>query len=389
MLAIIKKTASLRTAMALALLLPLAACEPQNTYVAPPPPKVSVAHPVQQKVTPFLEATGNIAAVNSVKLVARVQGFVEGIEYQDGAQVKKGTPLFIIEPEPYQLKVDQAKAATEGAKAQLVQSQAEFDRQSALQERQVSTQANLDKARAQRDLDKATVEQDEASIRQAEINFGYTQVTAPFDGTVTQRLVSIGELVGTNSATELATIIQLDPIWVNFNISERDVQTIRASMAERGITTKDVVNKVPVEVALQTESDFPHKGVIDYIAPFVDPSTGTLALRGSFDNKDARLLPGYFVRVRVPLRPVDALLVPEVAIGSDQSGRYVLVVNADNVVEQRKVMPGQVFGDLRVIESGLQPQDRVVVNGLLQATPGQKVEPEMQTASAAPNTDTK
>lgn len=367
-----------RAAAVFACCLPLLACGRQNTFVPPPPPKVGLARPLRQKVTPYLEATGNTAAVNSVKLVARVQGFVQSIDYQDGAAVKKGTTLFVIEPEPYKLKVDEAKAALDGAKAQLVQSEAEFERQSALQQRQVSTQANLDKARAQRDLDQATVAQDEANLEQAQINYGYTRVMAPFDGTVTQRLVSIGELVGTNSATELASIIQLQPIWVNFTISERDVQTIRASMAEHGVTTKDIVNKVPVEVALQTDRGFPYKGVIDYIAPDVDPSTGTLALRGVLENRDFRLLPGYYVRVHVPLRPIDALLVPEVAIGSSQSGRYVLTVNADGVVEQRSVTLGESFGALRVVETGLNPQDLVVVDGLLQATPGQKVQPEMQ-----------
>ncbi len=367
-----------RAAAVFACCLPLLACGRQNTFVPPPPPKVGVAHPLRQKVTPYLEATGNTAAVNSVKLVARVQGFVQSIDYQDGAAVKKGTTLFVIEPEPYKLKVDEAKAALDGAKAQSVQSEAEFERQSALQQRQVSTQANLDKARAQRDLDQATVAQDEANLEQAQINYGYTRVMAPFDGTVTQRLVSIGELVGTNSATELASIIQLQPIWVNFTISERDVQTIRASMAEHGVTTKDIVNKVPVEVALQTDRGFPYKGVIDYIAPDVDPSTGTLALRGVLANEDFRLLPGYYVRVHVPLRPIDALLVPEVAIGSSQSGRYVLTVDADGVVEQRSVTLGESFGALRVVETGLNPQDLVVVDGLLQATPGQKVQPEMQ-----------
>jgi RND family efflux transporter MFP subunit len=383
----VKPAVALRATAMLACCMPLLACGQQNTFVPPPPPKVGVAHPLQQKVTPYLEATGNTAAVNSVKLVARVQGFVQSIDYQDGAAVKKSTTLFVIEPEPYKLKVDEAKAALDGAKAQLVQSQAEFERQSALQQRQVSTQANLDKARAQRDLDQATVAQDEANLEQAQINYGYTQVMAPFDGTVTQRLVSIGELVGTNSATELASIIQLQPIWVNFTISERDVQTIRASMAKHGITTKDIVNKVPVEVALQTDQGFPYKGVIDYIAPNVDPSTGTLALRGVLENRDFRLLPGYYVRVHVPLRPMNALLVPEVAIGSDQSGRYVLTVNADRVVEQRGVTLGESFGALRVVEAGLNPQDLVVVDGLLQATPGQKVQPEMQ--AIAPNAGAK
>jgi RND family efflux transporter MFP subunit len=368
----------IRRAAALMLLAPLAACQKENTYVPPPPPKVGVAYPLEKTVQPYLEATGNTTAINSVSLVARVQGFVQNIEYKDGATVKKGTPLFVIEPEPYKLKVDQAQAALDGAKAQLLQAQTEFGRQQTLASRQVSTQANLDQARATRDLNQATVEQDEANLQQAQINLGYTQVTAPFDGTVTQRLVSVGELVGTNSPTQLATIYQLDPIWVNFTISERDVQTIRAAMAKHGITTADIIGKVPVEVALQTDHGFPYKGVIDYIAPNIDPSTGTLNVRGILDNKTTQLLPGYFVRVHIPLRPVEALLVPEEAIGADQSGRYVLVVNADNVVEQRKVTIGETFNGFRRIESGLNAKDRVIVIGLLQAAPGQKVDPQQQ-----------
>jgi RND family efflux transporter MFP subunit len=314
-----------------------------------------------------------------------VQGFVDAIDYQDGAVVKKGTLLFVIEQQPYKLKVDQAKAALDGGKAQLVQSQAEFGRQSALQARQVSTQANLDKARAQRDSGVATVEQDQANLQQAQINYGYTKVLAPFDGSVTQRLVSVGELVGTNSPTQLATIVQLDPIWVNFNISERDAQTIRAAMALHGITQAQVINKVPVEVALQTDENYPYRGVVDYIAPSVDPSTGTLAVRGVFTNKDRRLLPGYFVRVRVPLRPRQALLVPQAALGADQNGRYVLLVGPGDIVTQHKVTIGQAFGTMQVVETGLSAQDRIVVDGIALAVPGEKVVPEPRKLAA--NTD--
>ncbi|MGO9135574.1 MAG: efflux RND transporter periplasmic adaptor subunit [Methylovirgula sp.] len=378
-----------RAALLLASLLALTGCGEKNHYVAPPPPKVGVATPLQQTVTPYLEATGNLASINSVKLVARVQGFVQSIDYQDGAQVKKGTQLFVIEPLPYKLKVDQAKAVLDAAKAQLVQSQAEFSRQSALMAKQVSTQANLDKATAQRDSDVATVEQDQANLKQAEITYGYTKVLAPFDGVVSQRLVSIGELVGTNAPTELSSIVQLDPIWVNFNISERDVQTIRAAMALHGITEADVVNKVKVDVALQTDQGYPYQGVLDYIAPSVDSSTGTLALRGVIANKESQLLPGYFVRVRLPLRPKQALLVPETALGSDQNGRYLLVVGADDVVTERPVTAGQSFGTMRVIETGLKPDDRIVVAGVAIAVPGQKVVPELEKLSAPATSDMK
>ena len=361
----------------------LAACGQENRFVAPPPPKVIVQLPAQQTITPYLEATGNAASVNTVKLLARVQGYVQEIKYQDGAAVKKGTPLFVIEPEPYKVQLEQAQAAEEGAKATLTNAEAEFTRQQELQSKDVSTQANLDRARAARDTARAGVLQAQAATQTAEINLGYTSVSAPFDGVVTARKVSVGELVGGDHTSELATIVQLDPIWVWFNLSERDVQRVRAQMAQRGVTISDVINKVPVEAGLQTDTGYPHKGVLDYVAPDVNQSTGTLQVRGMFENAKQGLLPGYFARVRVPLRPEQALLVPEVAVGSDQAGRYVLTVNADGIVEQRRVQLGQTSGEMRVIESGLKPDERVVVSGILDAVPGQKVDPQLQTPKSA------
>ena len=371
-----------RLTSALVLAAAAAACGEKNEYAAPPPPKVTVAAPVEQDVTRYFDSTGNTAAINSVDLVARVQGFVQAISYKDGDYVKKGTSLFTIEPEPYELKVDSAKAAVVSAQATLKQAQAEFQRQADLVTKQVSTQANYDKALAQRDSAQADLQSQQANEKQSEINLGYTDVTAPFDGVVTARQVSTGQLVGANSPTTLATIVQLDPIWVNFTASERDVLQVRAVLASRGETTAALIG-LPVEVGLQTETGYPHKGKLDYVAPNVDPSTGTLAARATMENGDRALLPGYFVRVRIPSQPRPALLVPDVALGADQGGRYVLVVNKDHVVEQRKVEAGQMVGDLRVIESGLAKDDRVVVGGIMRAIPGQKVDAEQRSVSAA------
>jgi RND family efflux transporter MFP subunit len=359
----------------------LAACGQGNQYAAPPPPKVTVVLPVAQDVTRYFDATGNAAAVNSVDLVARVQGFVQAIGYTDGQFVKKGTSLFTIEPEPYRLKVEAAKASVTSAQATLTQALAEYQRQADLIQKQVSTQANYDKALAQRDSSQADLQSAQANERQAEINLSYTDVTAPFDGFVSARQVSIGQLVGASSPTVLATIVQLDPIWVNFTASESDALQVRANLAASGRTVADLIGD-PVEVALQNESDFPHVGKLDYVAPFVDPSTGTQAARASLANADRALIPGYFVRVRVPSKPIPALLVPDVAIGSDQGGRYVLVVNKDNVVEQRQIDTGRLVGDLRVIDKGLTKDDRVVIGGIMRAIPGQKVDAELSPPAA-------
>lgn len=373
---------------ALAGLLLLAACGETNTYVAPPPPKVAVALPVQQPVNRYLESTGYASAVATVDLVARVQGFLQEITYQDGAPVKKGTSLFVIEPEPYRLKLEQAQAAEAGAQASVTQADAEYKRQADLGAKEFASKSNVDTALATRDQARANLLQAQSNTKIARINLDYTNVTAPLDGIVTAHLVSVGELVGVSGPTQLATVVHLDPIYVNFAINEQDVQRLRADQVRRGLSIEAAraeLKNVPIEVGLQTETGYPRKGVFDYAAPIVNQSTGTHDVRGVLQNPDRSLLPGNFVRVRVPIgEPKDAVLVPDVALGTDLAGRYVLVVNADNVVEQRKVQTGQVVGGLRVIENGLKGDERVVVAGMLRAIPGQRVDPQLQTAAAAP-----
>jgi RND family efflux transporter MFP subunit len=363
----------------------VSACGQGNDYVAPPPPKVTVANPVKQPVTRYFETTGNTVAVNSTDLVARVAGFIQEIKYRDGDRVTKGTLLFTIEPEPYRVKLDQAKAAEVGAEANLKQLEATLQRQADLLTSRNTSQANYDQALAARDSGQSSLDQARANTRLAQLNYDYTQVTAPFDGFVTARQVSVGQYVGgTATPTVLASIVQEEPIYVTFNVSEQDVLRIRAEIARRGLTAEDL-NKIPVEVGLQTETGYPHRGTLDYRSPTVNQSTGTLVARAVLQNPDHVLLPGYFVRVRIPRGEAQsALLVPEVAIGSDQGGRYVLVVNKDDVVEQRKVEIGPVVDTMRVVETGLAEDDRVLVSGMLRAIPGQKVEPQTQTAAATP-----
>jgi RND family efflux transporter MFP subunit len=365
-------------------LVTLTGCE-QNSFVPPPPPKVDVAVPTQRNITRYLEATGNTAPVKNVDLVARVQGVLQSINYKDGALVKEGTTLFTIEPETYKLKLAPAEAAEAGSQASVKQAEADFKRQSDLVAKQAVSQSTLDTSTSARDTAQATLQQAQANTKIAAVNYGSTNVVAPFDGIVSAHLVSVGELVGAASPpTQLATIVQLDPIYVNFNVNEQDVLRIRAEARRRGMTSDDL-KKLPVEVGLQTEDGYPHKGNLDYASPTVNQSTGTLAVRGVLPNADRILLPGYYVRVRVPFgQEQNALLVPDVALGSDQAGRYVLVVNGDNIVEQRKVQTGPVEGNLRVIESGLTADDRVVTAGLLRAIPGQKVDPQLQKPEQPP-----
>jgi RND family efflux transporter MFP subunit len=370
-----------RGGIAVSAALALAACEEKNTYVAPPPPKVTVAPVLQEPVTRFLELTGNTASINSVQLNARVQGFLTSINYQDGQLAKKGSVLFVIEQDQYKASLDQAKATLAANQALQVQAEAEYNRQAQLAKQDFASQATLDQARAKRDQSVANVANAEAAVQTAQINLGYTQVTAPFDGLVTAHQQDVGALVGYSGPTQLASIVQVDPIYVWFSLSEQQVLNIKEHLAKTGRTLMSVerrIGDIPVEIGLQTEQGFPHRGKLDYIAPQVDPNLGTLTVRGIFDNKDMALLPGLFARVRLPLgEAAQTILVPDAAIGHNQLGAYVLTVNTDNVVAQTSITTGQLQANgLRSVESGLKVGDRVIISGLQRAVPGSKIDPE-------------
>jgi membrane fusion protein, multidrug efflux system len=362
----------------------IAACKKENAYVPPPPQPVGVAKPVQQAVLPYLEVTGNAVAYNQVDLEARVQGYLQEIDYQDGMEAKKADTLFVIEPAPYQAQLQQAQAVLAATQADLVQAEAEFYRQSTLGKSDFASQSKVDEARAKRDSDKAQIMNNQAGVTIAAINLGYTRVTAPFDGQVTAHLVSVGGLVGVTGPTKLATIVQLDPIYATFTVSEQQVLRIKEAMAQRGIKPGEFKQAVPVEIGLMTEEGYPHAGTLDYVAPMIDPSTGTLTARGILQNSARTLLPGMFLRIRVPLavERANALLVPDEALGADQSGSYLLVVDKDGMVQQRTVKTGQLEGKLRVISSGIAADDLVVVSGNQKAIPGEKVAPEVRTITA-------
>jgi RND family efflux transporter MFP subunit len=366
-------------------MLALIGCEDRNKYQPPPPAEVGVQKPQRRPVTLYLELTGNTSPFNKVDLVARVQGFLDKVNYRDGDKVAAGATLFEIERAPYQTSLNIAEASREQQEALLLQAEADLNRQLTLQQRQVASEARLDESRSKRDATRAALEQAKGEVQQAKINLGYTEIKAPFAGVVTARLVDPGALVGAGQPTKLASIVQIDPIYVNFSVNEQQVLQIRDQLRSQGLTIKDL-GPIPVEVGLQTEAGFPHKGVINYIAPDLDQSTGTLAVRALLDNKQAVLLPGLFVRVRVPLqRDVESVLVPDRALLTSQRGRYLLMVNDQEIVEQRLVETGDaVDGGLRVIKAGLGPEDRVVVSGIQRAIPGSTVKPfEVPVASSA------
>src|SRR5262249_45824226 len=366
------------------LLAALSACNEENKYEPPPAPKVGVAQPAKRAVTRYLDLTGNTVSLDKVELVARIPGFLREINYKDGSMVKKGDVLFVIEPAPYEAKVQQADAELAGAKAALQHAETEYQRQYALsQTTQFGWQSKFYEAQKNRDEKRANVQKAEAALELAKIELGYTKVTAPFDGIVTTHLAAVGALVGGDKPTPLATILRLDPIYVTANLSEQDVLRIIADPS--GISTADL-GKIPIELGLMGDTGYPHKGVIDYLAPQVDPSNGTSRIRGAVANSDYTWLPGLFAHVRTSTwqgPEQEALLVPETALGSDQAGRYVLVVDNDNVVDKRSVTVGLEVDDMRVIEKGLTPEDRVIVGGLLRAVPGQKVQPETAASTAS------
>ena len=370
---------TVRAAIIATAALALAACNAsKNAYVPPPPPKVVVAKPVEKPVTLYFDLTGNTQAINSVDLVARVQGYLESIDYRDGSLVAKGTQLFGIERDNYQQQLDQAQASLAANNATLEYNTAEYNRQATLARNDFASQATMQQWKANQDSAAAQVLSAKAAIELAKINLGYTNVLAPFDGIVSNHLVDVGALVGFSGPTKLATIIQTDPLYVYFTMSEAQVLAIKESNAKAGLPFRTTdLSKIPVEIGLQGEEGYPHAGHMDYADPQVNQSTGTLTVRAVFDNHDHTLLPGLFVRVRTPVGHLDkALLTSNEAIETSQEGSYVLVVGPDNVVQRKIIKTGDRQGRLRIVESGLDPGDWVVTEGLQRAFPGAKVDPQ-------------
>jgi len=373
---------SLRLLASLLTLVVVAGCKEKNAYVPPPPPEVTVATPSREAVTNYLQFTGNTQAISTVQLPARIEGYLVGIHFQDGADVKKGDLLFTIQPEQYRAQQQQAEAEVLTQQAALDHAETEFARYTKLFQQKAAPATQVDEWRFQRDSAKAALINAQAQVDLAKLNVSYTRVVAPFDGRMGRHLVDVGNLVGSGSDTVLAEINHIDPIYVYFTINELDLMRVKKLRLDSN--APDYRSQlIPAFIGLANEDGYPHEGRIDFTAITVDPSTGTLLVRAVVPNQNRYIVPGLFARIQMPIgQNPSALLIPEVALGSDQLGRYVLVVNDKNVVERRGVKLGQLFGVKRVVAEGLNGDERVIINGLLRAIPGREVKPVTQEAEA-------
>ena len=360
------------------------ACKEKNTYVEPPPPKVTVAEPLQQEVTEYLEFTGNTRAFEEVEIRARVSGFLHSMHFDPGTRVDMGDLLFVIDPKEYEAEVNAAQAELNAANAMAHRAKIEYERAKRVFDKGAGRETDVVRWRGQRDVARASIERAKAKLERANLDLSYTQVTSPISGRISRNFVDIGNLVGEGEATLLTTVTRYDPMYVYFNLNEYDLLRAQAMyrkrVKEKGLDPDRDAEKdlgIPVYLGLANEEGYPHEGIADFAESSVDPATGTLQIRGLFENPDQILIPGLFARVRTPIdERENALLVTERAIGSDQSGRFILAVNSENVVEKRAIRMGQLVDGLRVIEEGLEPDALVVVNGLQRARPGGKVDPE-------------
>jgi RND family efflux transporter MFP subunit len=364
----------------------LTGCKPKtNVYAPPPPPEVTVAHPQRKSVTRFLEYSGTTEAYETVDLRARVSGFLDHVYFKPGATVKSGELLFVIDPRPYEAQVQQAEADAASRKAALQLADITLERTTLAAKSSAANPQELDRAVAERDQARAQLQLAEAAVVTARLNLEFTQVQSPIDGRITKNFVDVGNLVGAGGQpTVLATIVNPRPIYVTVNVNEADTLAVRRARlarqpeAEPGQIAPGEWR--PADLATADSGEFNVHGRIDYVDPALDPQSGTIRVRCRFENEDGVLLPGLFVRVRVLLESVEETVAPDIALLSDQSGRYALVVNDQDTVEQRRVKVGALDGQMRVVAEGLNASDRVIVNGLQRARPGAKVKPTLQEA---------
>lgn len=359
---------------------------------APPPAAVTVSQPVQREVVEWDEYPGRLDAVDMVDIRSRVTGYLESIHFKEGAEVKKGDLLYVIDPRPYQTDFDHTAADVEQARSKLELAKNDLERAKKLLESKAISAEEADSRSKSVSQDEAAVQSAVAMHEMAQLNLDYTHITAPINGRIGRKLVTEGNLVNGSmgQTTLLTTIVSMDPIYCYFDADERSVLKYQ-QLAREGKGEDFLGGKVLCEVELANETSFPHKGVLDFVDNRVDPATGTLQVRAKLPNPgpDHVLQPGFFARIRVPgSTKYEALLIPDLAVGTDQSQKFVCTVNDKNIVEYKMVQLGPVMDGMRVVRSGLQTNDWVIINGLMSARPGSLVVPTrapvsgLQTASA-------
>jgi RND family efflux transporter MFP subunit len=347
---------------------------------APPPTAVSVSCPVERYVTDYADFTARMAAVDSVEVRAHVWGYLDKVNFREGALVKKGDVLCEIDPRPYQALLNQAKAKVDQDQARLAYHEADYKRYQELTPMGAASKSDLDRVRADRGVDIANIAADEAEIASRQLDLDYTKVIAPVSGRVSRYVVTVGNLIQSgdqNGGTLLTTIESVDPMYAYFDVDEYTALRVR-QLAREGKSNSPRDGGYPVALGLANEAGFPHQGTINFVDNRVNPKTGTIRLRGVFPNQDQVLLPGLFARVRSPVgRPHKALLVSDRALDTDQDQKILYVVNDKSEVVTRPVRVGAVHEGLREIIDGLNPGERVIVKGLQQVRPGNKVEPTL------------
>jgi RND family efflux transporter MFP subunit len=362
----------------------LTACRQEQAATPPPPlPMVTVSQPVVRHVVESDDYTGRVEAVESVEIRARVSGYLQSIHFTDGEVVKKGALLFVIDPRPYQAELNRARAALEQAIARHERTQKDYARAQQLVKSRAISQEEVDtRAADQREAGEA-VQAARAAVEAARLNVEFTEVKAPITGQISREFVTVGNLVsgGTAGSTLLTRIVSLDPIYSYFDVDEQAYLKY-SRLWRHGHHADPREMDTPVDLGLANETGFPHQGRLDFIDNRLDPNTGTMTGRAVFPNPDLTLIPGLFARIRLPgSGQYLAVLVPDEAIGTDQTQRFAFVVNDQHIVEYRRVELGPVIDGLRVIRNGLGPEDWLVVNGVQRVRAGAQVDPQPQAIS--------
>ncbi|HMM76066.1 MAG TPA: efflux RND transporter periplasmic adaptor subunit [Gammaproteobacteria bacterium] len=352
---------------------------------APPPPTVTVAQPLLKRITEWDEYTGRFVAKQRVEVRARVSGFLDSVHFAEGQLVDAGQLLFVIDQRPFAAQVERARADLARAETQLKLAQLEFERGQRLEKSRAMSRETLEERRAERDSAQAQVAAAQAVLRAAELDLGFTEVRAPMAGRVSDIRIDVGNVIsgGTADSTLLTTIVSLDPIELEIEASESEfMRYTRLDSEGRRTSSRNVQN--PVEARLIDEEGWPHRGRMTFVDNELDPVTGTMLGRATFPNPDHVLLPGMFARARLYGEGEhEAILIPDAAIVADQATKLVMVVKPDKLVEARPVVLGGLYEGLRIVRSGLAAGDRIIVNGVQRARPGQPVTPMTADAAAS------